>query len=213
MKYQKQIEAYLKSIDAPVIVDVGAYTGALTRLLRVANHRSTVHAFEPCPKAFAILQSRADDLTHCYEMAVGYRNEEISFYVGSSSGRKGKSISNSMYKEHVMRKKSIKDKREITVKQVRLDDVCEKFKIKDIDFMKVNAEGAEYMMFLGQKFLSRVRCIQIQWHCNKPFVSAWWNKLRDDNYRFFERCGLKLLKGSLSTSGKGKVTQLWMRKA
>jgi FkbM family methyltransferase len=114
-----------------VFVDAGAYLGSYS--LRAAKSGSIVYAFEPNPQSFNILNKNANDNNlriFLYNMALWYKEEELELTLDAGSS--------SIY--HLE-----KFKPKIKIKSIPLD--C--LRLRHIDLMKVDVEGAEVEVLKG----------------------------------------------------------------
>lgn len=78
--------------DNPIIIEAGAFDGKDTITLATFWPQGTIHAFEPVPEIFSLLQKRTQNFSnivrHAY--ALSDANGTASFYVSEKPSRPGK---------------------------------------------------------------------------------------------------------------------------
>jgi len=152
--------------DEPVIlepndrvVDVGANIGEFSI---GAARNSNVLAFEPDPFVITCLQHNAENRrVKVFNVALADKESEMTFYLASHSADSS-----------IIRPRNFSDR--IKVKAVRLDDVLRREGIVDIDFLKVEAEGAEPEVLLGSiQTLARTRKVAVDVSAERLGQSPW----------------------------------------
>jgi FkbM family methyltransferase len=76
------------SAQARVILDIGAYFGYYALLAARANPQAEIHAFEPVPESFALLQKLADlngAVIACHRLCLSDRDGETTFFLPDRS--------------------------------------------------------------------------------------------------------------------------------
>lgn len=135
------LENYLK--PGMIIADVGANTGLYTLICAsLVGGTGKVYAFEPVPWLVQRLEenARLNSMTNIetYNVAVGIKAGKSNLYLSKSG-----SEWSSLYEWELTCNKYIE------VNIVTLDDWIQKYYIKNIDLLKVDAEGSELDIFLG----------------------------------------------------------------
>jgi FkbM family methyltransferase len=124
---------------ARTIVDVGANIGLLSYYARRQAPQARIIAIEADPDTFAILNSNlTDQRVECFHQAVSSTPGTLDFYSSSTSGW------SSLYP--VM---GAADGRKVSVRSEPLSTTLRACNIGFIDFLKVDVEGAEYDILLG----------------------------------------------------------------
>ncbi|MCA1625185.1 MAG: FkbM family methyltransferase [Acidobacteria bacterium] len=132
-----------------VCLDVGANIGWYTTLLqKLVREEGTVYAFEPVPKAFSLLEKNvklnsAFDNIYLYNLALGDSEKEAEMHIfdGFTEGHASlASFVNRSYKISPTR-------------MIILDTFLEANNIGEINFVKIDIEGAELLMLKGAKRL------------------------------------------------------------
>jgi FkbM family methyltransferase len=84
-------ESVLSKIDFATVLDVGANTGQFSLAMRSSQPNTVVHAFEPIPHVFAVLQNsfQGDKNLHAHNLAISDSHAiadfEVNEYSASSS--------------------------------------------------------------------------------------------------------------------------------
>ena len=138
----KMVLEYLKPGD--VFFDIGTHIGYFTLLSSaIVGKNGQVHSFEPTPSTFAILQSNVEDksnviLNNC---AVFSKNTILCF---NDYGTEYSAFNS--FEEN--RGLAISNPQEFEVQAISLDEYIYSTKIVP-DFIKIDAEGAEYEILTG----------------------------------------------------------------
>ena len=156
----------------PVIIEIGANDGTHTDWFRKLFPKSTIHCFEPDERASRQFRERMSGVSQVwlYEMAVGPKTGELTFYPSDSratnSGTSGWSASGSLRRPtgHLELHPGIKFAQPITVQSIRLDDWCRRHEIENIDLIWMDVQGAELDVFAGaSESLKNVRFIYTEY--------------------------------------------------
>jgi FkbM family methyltransferase len=122
---------FRSATDCPRIIDCGSYIGTSILYFKVNYPNAIITGFEPDEKNFMIVKSNLEAWnftnTSVVNAAIWINNETLSF---NSKGSMGSRIENDLSKNE---NKKI-------VKCFRLKDLLN----EDIDFLKIDIEGAEY---------------------------------------------------------------------
>ena len=130
---------YFKTTNkAPIIIDCGSNIGFSVIFFKFLYPNSTILAFEPEPKTFEKLKKNviANHLhrVHLHNLAITNQQGDIDYYVDSKTG----SESSSSFPESGLKSK-------MKVKATTLSKYIKTLKL--IDFMKIDIEGYEYLVF------------------------------------------------------------------
>ena len=125
----------MSSSEGLVFVDVGAKYGVWT--LRLAKRFSQVHAFEPNPESFSLLERNTNRLKNInlYACALGEESGLTDFYIHERPGYSSFVIK---YEDHI---------RTITVPVRTLDSFC----FRNVGLIKIDTEGYELPVLKGGK--------------------------------------------------------------
>jgi FkbM family methyltransferase len=136
------------------IIDCGGNIGEFSFSWMLNHSNSSIYVFEPSPLEFSILTRNlsgySDKITYINK-ALGNQTGEISFYV------KSKDADSSTIAPKTYEKK-------IQIPVITLNDFFREKKVKKIDFLKLEAEGAEPEVLLGAiDVLKKTRYISVDW--------------------------------------------------
>ncbi|MFQ6084395.1 MAG: FkbM family methyltransferase [Candidatus Aminicenantia bacterium] len=150
-----------------VIIDLGASDGFYTLRAREMAPKSKIISVEPNPSGFSNLKRnlKANKVRNVIPVnkVVTSKNGKISFKVVRGAIEIGgvKIFGDRGWLD----KKSIK---KISVDSITLETLCKKYKIKDIDLLKMDVEGNELdILKSSKKVLERVRKVIIEYHGKK----------------------------------------------
>lgn len=183
-----------------VCIDVGAHVGSILRLMIKHAPNGHFFAFEPLPHLYKTLsQDFKKDNIHIYNLALSDSSGESSFnYVISNPGYSG------LKKRRYDRPHE--DDTQIRVKTELLDSILANEKAGKVSFIKIDVEGAEYLVMKGAQ--ERIKN-------DKPIIvfehglggSDYYDKRPEDIYQLLSKvCGLRVsllpqwLKGKQSLS-------------
>ena len=122
-------------------IDVGAYKGVYTYF--ISKYSNKVYAFEPNPKSFKILRKTVRKNVKVFPYAL---SDKSSFdFLKIPKGKKGYSNQGGSIREVKLDARF----RKIKVKTKKIDDL----NLKNIGFIKIDAEGVEYNVLRGAKKL------------------------------------------------------------
>lgn len=138
------------------VVDVGAHVGAFAvYAARVPG--ATVHAFEPSPSAFQVLQENIENNqlnnVHLHNQAVGGARSQRFLHVSDVAPL------TTLYAEETAA-------RPTEIECVPLDAVLGQMGDAPCDILKMNCEGAEYEILAGasEATLQRIQEIRMEYH-------------------------------------------------
>ena len=157
-----EIDAYgemkrlMKEVKNPVIFDVGAHHGDVTRDFRKLFTNSTIYAFEPFMESYKELKknTQSDPNIHAYNFGLGDEDGSKEFFVNEKSSTnsllQSDSASDKTWGENLLTTKEA-----IKIEIRKLDSVIEKLKISHIDILKLDVQGAEYLVLSGAQQAAR----------------------------------------------------------
>lgn len=157
-----------------IIFELGAHMGFDTEKLYQASNKAKVYAFEPDPRNINILNNRGiNNIATIINMAVSNKtSENENFYL--SEGEMPVKTGNDYYDNNdwsassSLRMPKLHDEifpwckitNKININTITLNDFCIKNNIKNIDFIWMDVQGSEHMVFEGAKsILSKIRYI------------------------------------------------------
>lgn len=137
--FESKILNFFKPIKGEIVVDVGAHIGKYTILAsKLVEKKGKVIALEPEPENFKILTKNCE-LNNC-------KNVILLNYAVWDSTKDLKLFLTEATTEHSLKKKTEKF---IKVKTISLDRLFEKMKLKKVDWLKIDVEGAEIEAIRG----------------------------------------------------------------
>ncbi len=161
---QEYEEANISTIDKHVvegmtIIDVGAHIGLMSVILgQKTGKTGAVYSFEPTPSTFEVFKktiriNNMDNLIYPENAAVSVKTGRSPFLVSTYPG----DVSNRLVNETI----SDKNTRSIDMQLYAIDDYVVQKGIPKIDFIKIDAEGAELNVLKGavktlQQFSPRI---------------------------------------------------------
>jgi FkbM family methyltransferase len=140
--------------SARTVVDLGANIGLFSYFASLKSPDAVIHAFEADPDTFAVLEKNLSAVQNNHflpvNLAAGSEAGTIDFYSSTVSGW------SSRYP--VL---GAQEARHIKVPSVRLSDYLREKGVTAVDVLKVDVEGAEYDILLGDSDLWKldVRCL------------------------------------------------------
>ena len=148
------------------IFDCGANIGIAMFYFKWLYPKSIIHAFEPDPKTFELLQKNVEvnklKNVFLHNVALYNKSGHVTFYTDHKNPGW---LTMSTVKERLPGKDSI------NVKCEKLSNYIK----EDVDFLKMDVEGSENDIFaelLKSKKLKRVKKIALEYHLNKKNSSA-----------------------------------------
>ena len=181
------IKEFISGLDIKVFVEIGMHFGTDTQDFRRMHPQARIVSFEPDPRNIQKIKELGNDkICEVYELAVSNTNQPMDFYLssGTSSGRVSEAIlqendwscSSSLKKPtgHLTLHKWITFPNKVLVQCSKLDDF-EPLKNTKIDFMWVDVQGAEDLVFsCAQETLKNTRYVYTE-YCNKQLYEGQLN--------------------------------------
>lgn len=181
-------------LDEPIVfVDVGCQKG-LSKKWRFLEERLNVYGFDPIAEEIEVLKNNINRLPHKFwvpeqatwiEAALGAENGERDFFIPNYNTQ-----SASFFPEHAETGTNLNflgdSHKEITRRSVtvrKFDDVMDEFGISHVNYLKIDAEGAETEVLSGAlEFLKsgRVSAIELE------------NPLRSEVLAILEASGFRI---------------------
>jgi FkbM family methyltransferase len=143
-----------------IIFDVGANIGQTSRQARDAFPDARIHAFEPHPETFGKLKiSAAQDRFLAYQLALGEKDGEATFYEYASSGE-GSLINSLTPNARFPLQYGHSATGCISVTCSTIDSFCAEHKIDHVDLLKIDTEGFDLNVLRGAERMLRQRAIK-----------------------------------------------------
>jgi len=139
-----------------VVVDIGANIGIVTQYMR--EYAKKLYAIEPSTEHFEALKKNKEfnkwDNVEVFKLAIADKDGEMTLHT-LNDNRTCHSLVND-YKQGGEQ-----------VKTMAMDTFFEKNKIKEVDFMKFDVEGAEELILTSEGFkkvADKIKAIEIEFH-------------------------------------------------
>ena len=143
-----------------VVVDCGGNIGVFTSFA-IDMGASRVLSYEPFANNFEI-NKKNNPIAEVFNLAVSNKDDETIELLYTSTGNGGHTIISS----EMNREPGHFEHKNIYIKTITLDKIISDNYIDHIDFLKVDTEGAELMIFegLSDENLDKIRCISLEYH-------------------------------------------------
>ncbi len=159
--YVQQLPSWWWKIDNPVVVDVGANLGYFSLFIAVEKPDVTIHAFEPVPANFRMLEKNQSEFPdvdwHIYPEAVSGGPESLElYYEGPDKYTDSAGVVQ-------MR---LEDTQTLVVKAISITRLMSELVLEKIDFLKLDCEGSEYgiLYSLPQSAFDQIGYMMIETH-------------------------------------------------
>jgi len=136
-------------IKKPLIFDVGANTGQSIAKYRSLFPKCTIHAFEPNPRSFRKLHEKYKNNCDIKLNCVGLSNYSGKFIFYDTKVSKAASLLKPTKRLMNLSKKHKYDYKKIEIECDTLDSYSKISKIKHIDILKIDVQGAEALILRG----------------------------------------------------------------
>lgn len=195
---EKSILRYLSSTHKlDLIMDVGANDGKYSLMLKSFFPNAIIHAFEPMETTFALAKDALLNTSNIYlqKKALGASNGEIILYNDASNHWDKVSTS---YPSGLQTFFGMNDLQAFPVELIRLDNYVDDKQLKEqINFIKIDVEGAELEVLKGAKNLienNMLEIIQFEFNnfniASKTYLKDFYDIL--PCYRFYRLSNYKL---------------------
>ena len=158
----------------PIILDLGANIGLTIIDFKILYPGSKIYAYELDKDNYDLSILNCKKLHGCYlhNEAIWSEPTEIKY---------NKSVNNDAYKieTNISQQQNI-----ITVKAVTIQQIIEQYKLKVIDYVKLDIEGAEYEVFQkNTDWLNITKQIKIEVHYDAERFDFFRKKLEDHGFK------------------------------
>ena len=181
------LKSIFKEEEKLLFFDVGAHEGMKSHLYSEIFPNAEIFSFEPFPESFKILEKKNIKRVKAYNFGFSNKRSTETFFcnVGSATN----SLLELSDKASVTWKgnKWLKKTSSINCHFHTIDEFCQENKINLIDFMKIDVQGAEYLVLEGAKSIlknKRIKYVQMEiiigdtYKNQKPF--SYYIKLFED---------------------------------
>ncbi|MEO0899481.1 MAG: FkbM family methyltransferase [Bacteroidota bacterium] len=174
----------LSKLNPKLIIDGGANKGDWAIQAATCLPSSSVYAFEPVGDTFQELKESVKDYPQVQAIELGFFKENEEREINTFSSSTHASLYDIQGLHYSPEGKS-------TIQLVSGDSWLEKEKIDEVDFLKLDIEGAEYDALLGfeQAFRQKkIRLVQFEY----GYINITTKKLLIDYYQLFEEWGYQV---------------------
>lgn len=146
-----------------IIIDVGAYNGVPYFKRAKKDSSITVYAFEPNKKMFLSLSNNAPKNYKAFNMIVSEIDGEVDFYKNQNEETNSILPFNKENLHMWPNSHVLKTVNKTKMQSIRLDTFIKKENIKEVDFLKIDAQGADLQVLksCGEK-LDIIKNIQVE---------------------------------------------------
>jgi FkbM family methyltransferase len=172
----------LKIDKDDTVVDIGAHKGYFATYASAKASKGNVYAFEPIPNNFALLKKNIS-VNRCknvyvYSFGIAKKKGKIYLYENPNNSS-GFTLVKEAFKDFSVTVKST------SIKVISLKDVFTRCKIKKIDFLKMDCEGAEFEILLNTPsyLFNKINKISMEYHQLHTFrIKTLINFLKKNGY-------------------------------
>ena len=153
--FSNALKSQEKLINNPnseiTILDIGAYNGSTALQYAEAFPNATIHSFEPFPEAYLELVKNTEDKQNIRSHQLGLSSSVGTTTLYSNSF----APTNSLFKTHLEGENTwgntnvLKPLGELEINTITLDEFVKQNQIDKIDILKLDVQGAEYMVLEG----------------------------------------------------------------
>ncbi|HSG42929.1 MAG TPA: FkbM family methyltransferase [Anaerolineales bacterium] len=143
--------------EEDVVVDIGGHIGGFAVRAAKLAHRGQVYAYEASSKNYAVLEKNLQlnntKNLHSHNQAVSHQSGKMKFFMPSDNGALGSLLQET-------------DSPMETVQATTLPEIITENNIQQIDYLKMDVEGAEYDILFKcpADTLKKVKCIVMEYH-------------------------------------------------
>ncbi len=176
--------------DSSTIIDIGANIGVFAVYASTVSKNTKVYAYEPMPRSFELLLKniKINNLINSiipFKFGIAEHNETRKLFLGSGSPF------HSLYLDN--------NGEYVEIDCITLKDIFDTNKIKAVDILKIDCEGAEFEILYNtpKEYLLKIKEIRFEYHNQQKENTI--QKLT----KFLENSGFKitLLRKNTDTSG------------
>ena len=209
---RKSIKKIKKITDKPVILDIGANNGRLAIKYLNKFPKAKYYAVEPSKMNRRIFLKRTKDYPNIVLMPFGVANNSGTVNLTEIDNVDMGHIS-SLFPSHVESHANGKTITTYPVNVMTIQEIIDKIDSATIDLLKINCEGAEYLMFDGNtEWLNRIKIIVIQLHITAPFYTIEYDYKRNAIYSLLYKNNFEFKVGDIvHKKGLKCLNQLWVK--
>ena len=144
------VQGQLISAKDPIIFDIGAHVGSVTKIYRSLFPRAFIYSFEPFPQSFQELlkNTEGDSRIFCHQKAASCKEGNailnVNMYSATNSMLATDDRGSSFWGDGLLDTIS-----RIQVNTTTVDLFCKETGISNIDILKMDVQGAEFSVLKG----------------------------------------------------------------
>jgi FkbM family methyltransferase len=188
---EKQLLAFLAKKDVTVntLFDAGTNDGTYSLLLTEIFPNASIHAFEPVPDTYRIAEKTLNGKPNVSLHRFGLYRENCTLDIYNDSNNPNSQIS-TVYADGLVDFYATTELQRLKIDVKTLDSFCEENGISNIDFIKIDVEGAELSVLQGAENMIRnngIKIVQFEFNdfniSSRTFMQDFYKLLK--GYRFF----------------------------
>ncbi len=158
----ESMQKLLDKVEKPIIFDVGAHQGVYSVLFRKIFPTSVVYAFEPFGDTFSRLKENTASDPSIHPFNFGFSNREgteifhSNMHDGTNSLFSTNELSSQTWGEGVLDTKNV-----VQAEFKTIDSFISAMAIPRIDLLKIDVQGAEYLVMEGAARTCKKESIQL----------------------------------------------------
>tara|TARA_Y100000589_G_scaffold328211_1_gene371812 strand:+ start:3011 stop:3718 length:708 start_codon:yes stop_codon:yes gene_type:complete len=133
------------------IFDIGGHYGQSAELYRKLFKKALIYSFEPYPESYKVLSSLKIDNFKTYNIGFSDKPSRQKLLINENKTSTNSILPFSRSANKVWGLKSLENSKGVFCDFDTVDNFCSKRKINQIDFMKIDVQGAEYLVLEGAK--------------------------------------------------------------
>ena len=174
-----------------VIFDIGAHIGESSKKYNQLFDNAKIYSFEPSPESYKVLKNLNIKNLKIYNFGFSNKKSIEKFSVNIKSATNSL-LSFSKIANKTWEINSLNNLKRIDCKFDTVDNFCSEEKINLIDFMKIDVQGAEYLVLEGAHdtlLNKKIKLIQLEviigyTYENQKSIGFYINLLESYGYRF-----------------------------
>ncbi len=174
----------ISKFNPSVIIDGGANIGDYTKLANKLNPNTSIYSFEPVKNTFEKLKNNLKNINNVTLINKGLYKDNCTKQINIFDSDTHSSLYN-------IQGLSYKANQKQTIELIRGDNFMNDYKINEIDFLKIDVEGAEYDVINGfEEHINqgKIKAIQFEY----GYINITTKYLLIDYYNYFNSKGYVL---------------------
>jgi FkbM family methyltransferase len=188
------VQNKLVQVNKPVIFDIGAHTGKVAKIYRKRFPLASIHCFEPFTQSFqSLVKSVKDDPhTFCHQLALCDRQGKANLNANLSSATNSLLATDdrgaAFWGDGLLDTTA-----QLQVDTTTVDAFCLDRSIPHIDILKMDVQGAEFLVLMGAEAMLKEQKISLIY--TELLMCPTYKEQRSlhEYLGFLDACGYKLL--------------------